>query len=610
MRLIPALAALLLAACDAEIADVDGAVQAYNQNRVPEAEAALARIAADPAAAPADRARAHRELARIHWLIDRDARRALADLVAARSIGEGACDTALIEARLLHEAGQAEALLRSAAALAGRCPEAGEADGIRLEAAKAALDLASDAGRPQALAEAEALLRAVGADTRKGLEGSAAALELALLRHDAPAALQAWRDYFWLLDSDLPQGLRQHYRSGAAVFAAGLGAGATAEARLQLVDLLIRAGFAEPAERFARGAGLARDGAGHPLWRKAAAYFGAMRELRQTIEGSNRRVARGGNAEDLSAAVQRAFAALMQGAGLSGDPRPALKRAYGLYGTVGETGGFASVHLGHVVQDERRTVEQYGHRAAVGFIAVDNMVSNGYESWLWDGSAAAGGWTEEGPVIVQVRPEYTSGPLGAWSLYSDPAARRRLVERQADRARSDVAAARDGGIAFMPGLADRLRLQVVAQVAGRARSLAAASGGDLRRAFLDEYWRGNFQQSILAHEGRHALDRDLVHGLARFDDANLEYRAKLSQLALADYPRLALLNINDPTVGGGTPHGDANDRVLREYADWVAANPNQVARYDPRLPAAVQLDRLSDAQIRAIARGLDPIARR
>ena len=32
------------------------------------------------------------------------------------------------------------------------------------------------------------------------------------------------------------------------------------------------------------------------------------------------------------------------------------------------------------------------------------------------------------------------------------------------------------------------------------------------------------------------------------------------------------------------------------------------AAFDGRLPLAVQIDRLGDAQIRALARGLDPIA--
>jgi hypothetical protein len=138
---------------------------------------------------------------------------------------------------------------------------------------------------------------------------------------------------------------------------------------------------------------------------------------------------------------------------------------------------------------------------------------------------------------------------------------------------------------------------------------ASAADEQLRRAFLNEYWRATFQSSILAHEGRHALDRKLVTGLARLRDSNLEYRAKLSEIALADYPRLALANINDHTIGSGNAHGKANERVLRAYEKWIVANSARVRGFDAQLPALVQIDRLTDEQMRGIARSLDPIAR-
>jgi hypothetical protein len=297
----------------------------------------------------------------------------------------------------------------------------------------------------------------------------------------------------------------------------------------------------------------------------------------------------------------------MAAAGLEGDPVQELRKAYGLSGQVGNTEGYASVHFGHVVQDERRTIEQYGHRAEVTFLSLDNMISNGFNSWLWDGTAAAGGWTAPGPLIVQVRPEWTSNPLSAWSLFSGGADRQRLLARQPSRAAADVAALKHVSVAYLPGLADRLKIQSAEQIGARAKQRAGA-GGDLKRAFLAEYSRATFEQSILGHEGRHALDRKLVRGLARLSDSNLEYRAKLSELALADYPRLAFNNINEPAIGGSSGHGKADERVLEAYAAWIRKNSQQIVGYDPALPALVQLDKLSDDQLRAIARELDPIA--
>jgi hypothetical protein len=599
---------LLVAGCDSPAAEtIDGAMQAYGKNRVADAEAVYRKIAGEPAASAADRSEAHRQLGRIAWLVDGDSARALMEAKSAFADGGDRCASGRLTARILHEAGRGEILLPQAEALAAACEVPGQADDIRLRAAAAAIDLGAG-GRKDALASAAALIAAAGEDARSSLPAQALALHLALLQGDPSAALKAWRDYFWLSGTDVPQGLAAAFPATAPIFAEGLAPGGTPAAKLRLLDLLVHAGFVRQAESFARSGRLAQLAPQDPTWRRASAYFEARRDLEAALLASNRKVARGGGAADMEALLERFETRLMTAAGLSGNRREALLRAYGVYGQQGETDGHPSIHLGHAVQRDRRRVEQYGHQADVGFVALDNMLANGFNSWLWDGAAAAGGWTEAGPVIVQVRPEYTSTPLSAWSLYSGGPARRRLLERSAERGRADLAALRDEDVAYLPGLADRLKLQVADQVGRRARALAGA-GGELRRAFLAEYWRASFQQSIFLHEGRHALDRTLVRGLARFFDGDLEYRAKLSELALADYPRLALHSIDSDTIGGGSDHDKANAKVLRGYVDWIRAHPGAVAGYDPRQPPLAQIDKLTDAQLRAVARGLDPIAK-
>lgn len=609
MRSVSFLALLLLAACDDPIPQtVGGAMQAYSQNRVAEAEAVYRRIAADPAASAADKAEAHRQLGRIAWLVDGDSGRALAEVKAAFAVGDDRCSSGRLTARILNESGRGEALLRQTAGLAAACDEPGEADEIRLSAAAAAIGLGAD-GRKDALPAAAALIAETGEDSRSSLPARALALHLSLLQGDPAGALQAWRDYFWLSGTDVPQGLAAAFPEGASIFLRGLAPGSTPEAKLRLVELLVHAGFARQAESFARSNRLAQLAPREAAWRRASAYFEARRALEAALLNSNRRVARGGSSADMEELLKGFETRLMAAAGISGDRREGLLRAYGLYSQWGETDGHPSIHLGHAVQRDRRRVEQYGHGAEVAFIALDNMLANGFNSWLWDGAAAAGGWTEEGPVIVQVRPEYTSTPLSGWSLHSGGARRQRLLRRAPERTRTDLEALREAEVAYLPGLADRLSLQVADQVGRRARALAGTAG-DLRRAFLAEYWRASFQQSIFLHEGRHALDRTLVRGLARFFDDDLEYRAKLSELALADYPRLALFQINSDSIGGDSGHARGNRRVLQGYVDWIRAHPGEIAGYDPRRPPLVQLDKLSDSQLRAVARSLDPIARR
>ena len=108
-------------------------------------------------------------------------------------------------------------------------------------------------------------------------------LEIGLLGGDSATALQGWKDYFWLADTDLPQAMVGKSPPAAPVFAAGLAADASPDARLALVDLLVRAGFARAAERFATRHELAGVAAAHPLWRKASAYFRERKRLEDAI---------------------------------------------------------------------------------------------------------------------------------------------------------------------------------------------------------------------------------------------------------------------------------------------------------------------------------------
>ncbi|HEU0097226.1 MAG TPA: hypothetical protein VFQ67_00495 [Allosphingosinicella sp.] len=608
MRFVLCLAGLLLAACSDPIPEtIGGAMQAYGRNRVGEAEAIYRKIAADPGASARDKATAHRQLGRIAWLVDGDSSRALTEVEAAFAASDDRCASGRLKARILQEGKRGEALLSQLEALAALCEDRGPSNDIRLRGVAAALDLAA-AGKTEALATAARLIAGGGEEGRSAPVVSGMTLQIALLQGDSAGALQAWRDYFWLNGSDVPQGLASAYPAATTVFALGLASDASPAAQLNLVDLLVRAGFAEPAERFARAKGLLRSAGQDPLWRKASAYFEARRALQAAVLDSNRRTARGGDAADMPALLTGFEDRLMAGAGLSGDRREGLLKAYSLYGQSQKTDGYGGIHLGHAIERVRWPVEQYGHRAQVSFIALDNMVANGFMSWLWDGSAATGGWTEEGPVIVQVRSEYTSSPLAAWALFSGGPARTRLIEELKRDEASDLTALAGGGVRYLPGLAGRIQLQVADQIGRRARA-GLAPGGDLRRAFLAEYWRGSFQDQMLVHEGRHALDKKLVRGLARLNDSNLEYRAKLSELALADYPRLALININAPEIGSGSAHGKADERLLGAYAEWMRGHSAEIAGYDPRRPALAQLDRLSDAQLRLVARGLDPVAK-
>jgi hypothetical protein len=278
--------------------------------------------------------------------------------------------------------------------------------------------------------------------------------------------------------------------------------------------------------------------------------------------------------------------------------RDELARRFGALVNLGVTAGTLDLHYGHGAIDEERTVEQYGERGAIRFVSLDGLVSNGYQTWAWDGESAHGGWGTR-DLIVQVRPAYAGGGPAAWrALHEEPDA----VEVGAREA-AELERARQERCVYLPALRDRLRWQGLAQIRDSLRD-AGFEGTALRNAFLSEFEAATVESSIFAHEGRHVID----HRLGMEDSEELEFRAKLSEVAFARYPRLAVRAILSPSMGDATPHGRANLRVMCEVVEWLTTNPPAVL--DPELPVLPQLSRLTDDELRQAFRSIDPLASR
>ena len=592
----------ILSASPALAATFSDARAAYDDNRVGEAERLYAEVIADKNTSAADRASAERELARIAWMIDGNSKSALAHLAAAKAVGDQLCETAEMVARVWREAKLHSQAVEGGDALIASCPEAGERDAIRTHLIGARLDIAATTPAERAAQLAAARAEAAKFTADADVEAARVRLETALLLHDAPSALGAWKDYFWLEETDAPQALGKAGVTG--LFTAGLASNASPQDQLRLTELLMRAGFAEQSKRFADDAALGGKVGSDPTWKRLQAYWFERSKLEGILLGINRGLARGKPDGGRTLALAKAFAAaLMQAAGATGDPRDALKKYYSFVGTAGETNGYPSIHGGHVIEDHADRVTQYGKSADIHFIAVDNLASNGFTSWLWDGSAMVGGWTADG-TIVHIRPGYVQSPLRGYRQSQDSVQRRLLIERERPLAAEDLAKLKQRPVATLLGLAARLQLQLVDRIAAVAHTKSHDEAG-FRRAFLAEYSRANLDQSIRVHEGRHAIDEALGIS-AKVEQPVLEYQAKLSELALTDYPRMALTNMNRGLEGDG-PHDRAGARVFDQFRQWIEAHKDQVIGYDPALPALVQLDKLSDSQIREIARSLDPL---
>jgi len=580
----------------AHAATLAEALSAYRSNRVAEAERMLAEVVRDPASNPRDRAAALGELGRIDGLV-RGETDGIAAAMAEVTSGEESCLVAITALRLYREAGEPVTPLPYAEAVAPHCtPSAAET--LRIARARTHIALATDpAARAHHLGAAAEQLADIAEIARGAPDVAGARFALAMAQRDAAGAFAAWRDYYWLTESDVPQALQRYTGGVQPLFAVGLAANASDADALALLDLLARAGFTAEARRYATELDLAARNADNADWQRINSFFTFDQAVRDATLRANREMAQGGRADWYGEAIRAAMGQLLQANGLSGDPQAVLAENFGVYGTLGETSGYPSLHGGHLVQEERIAVSQYGRSGEVRFIVIDRMLANGYESWLWDGWAESGGWSSDGNTIVQVRSAYTGGPIRRLR-YARPGPERERFVAEIERAAIDERAAlgRDG-VAALPATSDRLELQVLDQIAARV--------GDDDRAFIAELWRATNQTSIESHEGRHALDNASEPGLSV---AQLEFRAKLSQIIFAEYPRLGLASV----AGGAhndTGHGVGNRRVLEGYRRWMRAHRNEIAGFDRSQPTLSQLDKLTDEQIVAAARAMDPWAR-
>jgi hypothetical protein len=258
--------------------------------------------------------------------------------------------------------------------------------------------------------------------------------------------------------------------------------------------------------------------------------------------------------------------------------------------------------MGHVVDKEERTVAQYGHRARVTFFIIDGIVTNGLQSWAWDDAGGHGGW-QRGDTIVQVRPVFVEHAISLW-VSADPARQAREQRSIANDSAYDWKAVARDSIKYLPGVAGRLRRD------GRDALLDS-----LRRAGVPDSLLGaKFvraasqviqESSIIAHEGRHAIDDALAPALSTEER---EYRAKLSEIAFAERPKIVMSSIVHPNIGDATPHGRANARVMLGLLRWMRAHSGEIRGLDVSRPLMPQLPLLTDKQLRMAFRSMDPLA--
>jgi hypothetical protein len=575
-----------------------------------------------------DRAEAARFLANIAWRIDLDGRAARELLERAAAFGLEEVDLSLERARCLlseRDFGGAREMARRALAAASTREEVTRSivayggtvleEALEIGLGPAWTEQVGDRVR-RAL---DLLMPALEAEPGH-LDLSRLTLGLGLLARDGPAALAGWRSYFWISDGSPPGPIL----AGAEAVLSGelpewRGLPLPGSRRAAVSGALADSGF------FRLAAAVAKDGrrrstaipAGIDRVEEILAYARFLDELEAAARESYRLNALGRRPDpDLRSELRHLGGRLWndlpwQGGAPRFTERSFLREIRKRFGTVALLSrhhGVDCIHLAHRTVDRRESIRQYSREADLRFMVLDSVVTNGYDSWLWDGRAGTGGWVTDEGVIIQIRPVYAGSPLDAWRRLTDPDEREKHQEEIDRKTLRDDLIARGNPHAYLPGLGLRLKQQAHEGILESLRA-AGIEKAAMRTAFIREVDRRVRASSITAHEGRHAIDRLGLFNKFR-SDAEKEFRAKLSEVALAPDPRLALTGgILIGNIGGDSAHGQANERIMKILVAWMRANQNRIAGFDPSRPRLPQLDLLSDDQLRQAIRESDPMAR-
>ena len=258
--------------------------------------------------------------------------------------------------------------------------------------------------------------------------------------------------------------------------------------------------------------------------------------------------------------------------------------------------------LGHIVNQEKARVEQYGYKPEFTYTQIDMMVSNGFSSWFWE-NKAIGGWATD-KEIIRVREVYLSGPIQAWKMLTDSLERRK-TKKVINEFLGNL---NENQIEVAKGLAAKLKFDAVRALYQDLAS-KGLSGKDLKLAFLSKYEQYRTEASLLAHEGRHSIDQKYMPvAFEAWSNEIREFRGKLSQIIFAPEPRLELPGMLT-SISGDSGHIKANKRIVAVAIDWIKENKEHISGYTDKKSAFAQMYLLNNRQIRECYKQADPLNR-
>ncbi len=609
---------------------------AYMKMDLDKSRTILDNIVVSPGASTEDRVEALQFLAEQDWLFYRDSSGAMGHLLRADSFQIKQSATWQLASRIEREAKdfpRAREAAKRALSLA-----LGHSDSLnaRMALARAVHDETVhnvEEGKTvdrRSLQEASGLLSSMLEDEPGRPVSSQLLFGISLFLGDGPTALRAWYSYFHILPEEpIPAPLRESGRILSTLLPTWKNRQLSDAELTQLAFALGQSRFFDYAVLFLKGRGAAAPAS--PEEQELLLYRDFLNRVREASEDFYRRTAVGGGKNGFFSSLSLYFregsyhgsledirrdfwtnVPRLREQGELNDTLLAreLRGRFGLEWWIGNQNNYYGLLAGHRVFDTTDTISQYGFRANVRYVSVDMMVSNGYSSWFWDGRAMIGGTASES-TVYQFRPGYVDEPFDLWQMVTDRVRREETEKKILEGRRAEDSVANLKPYASLPGLSLRLRYAGANRILSRLRE-RGLSGPDLCLAFVSEFDRLAIAATIFAHEGRHLIDKQ-HYGAAYGDSlspADQEYDAKMSEVTFSPDPKFSFGHLISRYAGDPSPHGQAEERLMKLVLRWMDDHRKEIAGFDPARPTLPQFDLLTDDQVRALLRQADPLARK
>ena len=283
-----------------------------------------------------------------------------------------------------------------------------------------------------------------------------------------------------------------------------------------------------------------------------------------------------------------------------------IKKYFGADGYIGTTVGYHSMLLGLIIHNEKKEINQYGYKANFSYISISRLISKDFTSWY--GATNVGGWGTDS-IIFQIRDAYLNDPFTRLNWMADTAVYNSLVVQiEVAKSKDEISLRKD--IYSEPTfLSSYLKLNA-SKIIFDSLKRKGLENEALYLAFVSEIMRLSIEATVFAHEGRHAIDQ--LFFKAEFDTLSQderELRAKFSEVIFSSNPKLALTgSIFGSNLDTATHHGKANYRFRKIIENWMKEHNNEITNLDISRPLLLQIDLLTQDQIKAICLSADPLA--